>query len=106
MYTENTMKFMICPGNNSKLLREVMRRRSWWVEIPPMPCMANFKWAPVSNGIKFAHYDSANGVVQVVNHLEGHWNLSEKSKMFHNMQYYYEKNKENVFAATPITFFI
>lgn len=53
MYLENAMKYIIYPGNNSKLLREVMKWRSWWVEMPPMPCIANFKWAPVSNGIKF-----------------------------------------------------
>jgi len=41
-----------------------------------------------------------------VNHLEGHWNLSEKSWLFQNLQYHYEKLKDNVFMATPITFFI
>ena len=30
-----------------------MERRNWWIEIPQMHSMFNFKWQPVSNGIKF-----------------------------------------------------
>lgn len=30
-----------------------MERRDWWIEIPPVHSMFNFKWQPVSFGIKF-----------------------------------------------------
>ena len=41
------------PGNNSGLVRKAIERRDWWIEIPPVHSMYNFKWQPVSYGIKF-----------------------------------------------------
>lgn len=41
------------PGNNSGLVRKAIERRDWWIEIPSVHSMYNFKWQPVSYGIKF-----------------------------------------------------
>lgn len=46
-------KFIVTPGNNSGLIRRAMERRDWWIEIPAVHSMYNFKWQPVSAGIKF-----------------------------------------------------
>ena len=52
-YVEECYKFIIGYGNNSNLIRKALERRSWWIEIQPVHSMFNFKWLPVSNGIKF-----------------------------------------------------
>jgi hypothetical protein len=50
---EDCYKFIVVPGNNSGLIRKALERRDWWIEIPPVHSMYNFKWQPVSYGIKF-----------------------------------------------------
>jgi hypothetical protein len=50
---EDCYKFIVVPGNNSGLVRKAIERREWWIEIPPVHSMYNFKWQPVSYGIKF-----------------------------------------------------
>jgi hypothetical protein len=35
------------------LIRKALERRDWWIEIPAVHSMFNFKWQPVSYGIKF-----------------------------------------------------
>lgn len=52
-YVEDCYKFIVVPGNNSGLVRKAIERREWWIEIPPVHSMYNFKWQPVSYGIKF-----------------------------------------------------
>lgn len=52
-YVEDCYKFIVVPGNNSGLIRKALERRDWWIEIPPVHSMYNFKWQPVSYGIKF-----------------------------------------------------
>jgi hypothetical protein len=64
--------------------------------------MFNFKWQPTSHRMKFREL----GKGQMVNHLEFHKYLSDKSEMFSSLQQYCEKMKTNVFRMTPITFFV
>ena len=96
-YVEDCYKFIIGYGNNSNIIRLALKQRSWWIEIQPVHSMFNFKWLPVSDGIKFArlgHMDpnqnkdkpsignrtteghAASGQdkfsLQMVNHLEHH----------------------------------
>jgi len=52
-YVPDCYKFIVVPGNNSQILRKAMERRDWWIEIPSVHSMYNFKWQPVSWGIKF-----------------------------------------------------
>jgi len=56
-YFSTKYKFVIAPGNNSKLVREVMQKRNWWIEIPNYNSLYNFKWQPFSKGIKFEDLD-------------------------------------------------
>ena len=41
------------PGNNSNIVRKAMEKRSCWIEIQPVHSLFNFKWQPVSSGIRF-----------------------------------------------------
>jgi hypothetical protein len=52
-YVEDCYKFIVTPGNNSGLIRKELEKRDWWIEIPAVHSMFNFKWQPVSYGIKF-----------------------------------------------------
>ena len=52
-YVEDCYKFIVVAGNNSGLVRKALERRDWWIEIPSVHSMYNFKWQPVSSGIKF-----------------------------------------------------
>ncbi len=52
-YVEDCYKFIVMPGNNSRLIREALEKRHWWIEIQPVHSMFNFRWHPVSTGIRF-----------------------------------------------------
>jgi hypothetical protein len=43
-YVEDCYKFIVVPGNNSGLIRKALERRDWWIEIPALHSMFNFKW--------------------------------------------------------------
>jgi|TARA_B110000285_G_C15133131_1_gene625004 hypothetical protein len=43
-YVEDCYKFIVNSGNNSQLIRKALERRSWWIEIPSVHSMFNFKW--------------------------------------------------------------
>lgn len=68
----NKFKYIVTNGNNSKLIRDAMRQRSWWVEIPNVDSAFNFKWQPVSYRMKFRDLDSKSPVKKIVNHFENH----------------------------------
>jgi hypothetical protein len=76
----NKYKYIVTPGNNSKLIREAMKTRPWWVEIPNVDSAFNFKWQPVSFRMKFRELGNRSNKThkQIVNHFEFHKYLSEK----------------------------
>ena len=88
IYNNKKFKFIVTPGNNSKLIREAMRKRSWWVEVPNYNSVFNFKWQPTSHRMKFREIGRGNMLTQVVNHLEFHKYLSVKSELFDCLQQY------------------
>ena len=106
IYNTNKYKYIVTPGNNSKLIRESMKRRPWWVEIPNVDSAFNFKWQPVSYRMKFRELVFKSINKQIVNHFEFHKNLSEKSELFFNMQSHWELIKANVFDIMPLQFSI
>ena len=59
----------------------------------------HFKWAPISSLVRF---DSKG----VVNHFEGHIELSTKERLLKNLHVYCELNKLNVFDIVPVSFVI
>jgi hypothetical protein len=48
LYDTDHLKFIIVPGNNSKLIKEAMKQRKGWIECPPFNSVYNFKWCPTS----------------------------------------------------------
>ena len=83
-----------------------MKRRPWWIEIPKFNSIYNFKWQPVSYGIRFPELQEGNSIKQIVNHLEWHATLSEKSLLYETMKAYCESMKQNIFDIMPVTFLI
>ena len=81
IYNNKKYKYIVTQGNNSKLIREAMRRRPWWVEIPNFNSVFNFKWQPTSHRMKFRELGKGRAIKQMVNHLEFHKYLSEKSEL-------------------------
>jgi hypothetical protein len=76
-----------------------------WEETAQYDSLFNFKWQPISFGLK---YDllSKYGLKQLVNHIEGHENISTKDALFINLRSYCEKQNLNVFDIVPLTFLI
>lgn len=72
IYNTNKYKYIVTSGNNSKLIREAMKQRNWWVEIPNVDSVFNFKWQPVSHRMKFRDLNESNPNKQIVNHFEYH----------------------------------
>lgn len=93
-------------GNNSKLIREAMSMRNWWVEIPNVDSAFNFKWQPVSYRMKFRKLNPKSPVKQIVNHFENHRCLTEKSNLYFFLQNHCEFIKTNVFDIMPVQFFV
>lgn len=79
-----------------------MERRPDWEEISDFSTIFNFKWQPISRGIKFDML-STNGQRQIVNHFENHPEITTKDKLFMNLREY-DENK--VFEHVPLTFLI
>lgn len=103
----NKLKYIVTSGNNSKLIREAMNTRPWWVEIPNIDSAFNFKWQPVSFRMKFRELNTKSKAhKQIVNHFEYHKYLSEKSELFLSLQNHCEFIKSNVFDMMPLQFFI
>lgn len=74
--------------------------------MPNLNTIFNFKWQPVSHGLKFRELEALSGVKQFVNHLENHKEISTKSRLFESMKKYWESIKTNVFDVIPLTFYI
>jgi hypothetical protein len=67
-------------------VKRVLDGRPWWIELPNTSPAFNFKWQPISWGIKFDSLNTTAGIKQIVNHFEFHIELSKKSNVFINMQ--------------------
>ena len=67
----------------------------------------NFKWKPVSQGINF-ELISKHGIKQMVNHIEGHQNLTTKDGLYSNMRHHFESKglEQNIYDILPLTFVI
>ena len=104
---KQTYKFCICKGNNASLIKSLLKHRQW-VSTHKKDENLNFLWA------QWCQYDFIHKLpkdldqlnIKICNHLEGHYNLSNKKTMLMNMIRYYEELNENVFDTLPLTFHI
>ena len=64
----------------------------------------NLRWTPTSRAINFERM-SQNLFPQLVNHFEGHAEISTKNKLLRNITQYYDDNQDYVFKnMLPLTF--
>ena len=95
--------YVLYPGNNSHLLRRLFKRRKHWSEGKPSSPSIQFSWHPTSHTVRFDRlvpYQS----LQIVNHFEYHWELTNKLHLFRNCKFYCEQNQLNVMDFIPMTF--
>jgi len=78
-------------------------RHPQWQEIPEYSKIFNFKWKPISAGIRFEQL-SQYGSRQIVNHIENHEEISMKDNLFNNLSVHWVESKLNVFDYVPLTF--
>ena len=76
----------------------------YWKEVPYFNSTYSFKWQPVSKGFRFEQLSYSQK--QMINHFEGHAEITTKDALFRNMLGYAQGNKLNVFDYVPLTFVI
>ncbi|KRX02454.1 hypothetical protein PPERSA_10071 [Pseudocohnilembus persalinus] len=110
--TDNSYKYICSLGNNGQVIKRVLETRDWWKETPSYNGLYNFKWVCSSQNIKFDKLQSKNqknkitGLKQMVNHFEGHREITTKSGLIKNFRFFCEANKINIFDITPVTFIL
>ena len=84
---EQSFSFQILEGNNSDLVRRVMKKRAWWKEAEANS-FADFVWQPVSNGYKYERFNMDEGKTcrQLFNHLEYHREITNKAYLLKNLK--------------------
>ena len=60
------------PGNNSDLIKRVMKKRSWFQAAPTNSPFVNFRWKPTSYGIKYDELTKNSVRKAMINHIENH----------------------------------
>lgn len=102
--SQNKFKFLVHPGNNSKLVKSIIEQKPAWVEGNfSNSNEAQFIWQPTSKNIKFIRL-APYLPRQVINHFEGHSEISNKSNLFNNLNAYCKENSLNALDFIPATF--
>ena len=102
----NKQKFLVYKGNNSGLVKKLMELRTNWCEgYYSLPASASFIWMPTSYNIRFERL-KASCAAQMVNHFEFHTELSNKSRLFHNLTNHCTTTKTSLNSLIPVTFVI
>jgi hypothetical protein len=77
-----------------------------WVETPEFDTLFHFRWAPVSQQIKYPILGTY-GQIQLVSHILNHKIITTKDQLYINLYKYSEQTaKRNVFDFMPITFLL
>lgn len=97
-------RYLIVPGNNSKLVGKLMQRRAGWSEEAyPQRLNSHFSWHPESRTVRFDKYVPYLSL-QVVNHFEGHAQISNKLCLYRNMKEHCEASEGDIANMMPLTF--
>ena len=118
---ENKYSFTIIPGNNEQLIKNCMKHRKNWEEIPKNKLNnnnaknINLFWSPLSYSVNFNNYsnnnlnsNNNNNIClnynnNIVNHFEFHNSISNKINLFTNLMYYCELTSKILFNFFPLT---
>ena len=96
-------QYVVYPGNNSQLIRRLMRRRKNWTEGKATDSFLQFAWHPTSRTARFDRLVPYQGL-QMVNHFECHWELTNKLCLFRNLKHFCESNQMDIRDFMPLTF--
>ena len=125
-------KFYVGKGNNSMLVRAMLKQRWWWTAIDRTEIEnANLVWTQLvskrimavlpsskkkgestssstSTTLDNEHHseEKKKEDIQLANHLENHIHISNKKALFLNLRNYFEKCHKNPFDIIPLTFHI
>ena len=80
--------YIVDNGNNSDLVRNILRKRSWMIEAPQHFSNYHFKWKPTSYNLKYDELGKKPINKKCYNHLEFHHEITDKSKLFQNLKIY------------------
>ena len=86
------MLFRSLSGNNGALVKRVLQetRSNLWIELPnSQQNHFHFRWAPTSRSINFERL--SHNFVQMVNHIEGHHEITTKNELFKNVKGYFDE---------------
>ena len=98
------LHYSILSGNNGKLIEKCLLTRPNWEILSEneKSIYSNLIWTPLSCQINFnSHKDTY--LSQLVNHFEGHYELTNKKNTFINLLRYCEFNEIDLFSFYPLT---
>ena len=96
------LKYCLYPGNNSKLIDQVMKYRSAvWEKVP----ISHYKfcdlvWSPLASSIDFK---SSQYIHQCVNHIQYNEEISNKMRLYGNLLRHCEKKRIDLYKIFPFT---
>eukprot|EP00826_Nyctotherus_ovalis_P059966 TRINITY_DN8385_c0_g5_i1.p1 TRINITY_DN8385_c0_g5~~TRINITY_DN8385_c0_g5_i1.p1 ORF type:complete len:374 (-),score=62.59 TRINITY_DN8385_c0_g5_i1:370-1491(-) len=104
-------RFFVGSGNNSPLVRSLMRERWWWIPVDDIEKSYNFLWTQWRNMDFISTLSTLPHPVQtplprLSNHLEGNYYLGHKKYMHKCLSLYYSLIGKDVMDVVPLTFHI
>jgi len=110
---ENTgaPRFYIEKGNNSALVRTLMRERHWWIPSDLSHKTPNLLWTPWKKTSFISALGTADkplqeNVTRISNHFEGNYYLGYKKNMYKCLLLYYSLISRDISKTIPLTFHI
>ena len=96
------LKYCVFPGNNSKLIDNVMKYRSEiWEKVPTSHYrFCDLVWSPLTSSIDFK---SSQYVHQFLNHIQFNEEITNKMRLYANLLKHCEKKKIDVYKIFPFT---
>lgn len=99
-------RFIVFPGNNSEIIRNIMSKRPNWDEASHSDFMsANFVWHPLSSRLRFDRL-LPYLPIQVVNHFEFHNEISNKKNLYNNLFKFCKEKNLSISDIMPKNFVI
>ena len=89
-------KFCVCKGNNPMIVKSLLKSRPWWNHAERTDENLNLLWTQWCSRkfVKALSMSTSKDIevnpsdIKICNHLERHYNLSNKKEMFINMKEY------------------
>ena len=100
----NKHYFIVSPGNNGKLIENVILTRPNWEKLPYDKKKENYNlhWTPLASQINYCLHKSFEET-HIANHFEFQNEIGNKKNIFINLLKYCELNDINLFSFFPLT---